>query len=142
MAWRNVIQYYTAFRKNSVFLAICEVKWGHFKVEYNTLKVIPHYWTSISKKIWFRPFKRANTKLSMPIFLAKIEAIKVSCQKSLGSLGHFQLKSLCSSEPGFHSHSKWTLRACNLQFLWSGRLCSSSFERSDSYLIGTGSSRS
>jgi len=51
-----------------VFFAIFEAKWGPFKVEYSTLKVLPGSSTAVAKMVKSRPFKGGTIRLSMSIF--------------------------------------------------------------------------
>ena len=60
---------------------------------------------------------------------------KLAMKESLGLLGHFQLKSLCSIEAQVHPRSLGTLKACYFAVLQSARLHSTSFKRSNSNLF-------
>ena len=54
--------------KKLVFLATYKAKWGGFKLNYSTLKVLVGSWSPGSKKIWIRSFKWGTGKLSMTIY--------------------------------------------------------------------------
>ena len=62
--WSFSIQNLQCLSKKLSFLAIYEVKWGHFKVQYSNLKVLSYCWGPVSTKIWFRRSKRGATRLS------------------------------------------------------------------------------
>ena len=60
-----------------VFSAIYEVKWGHLKLKWSTLKVLLGSSSSGSKQIWIRSFKSGTIRLSMTIY-SKL----IGCQSS------------------------------------------------------------
>ena len=64
----NEIVHIQYLAKKLCFFAIYEAKWGTFKFELSTLKVMLGSWSSSSKQIWIRSFKWGTIRFSMIIY--------------------------------------------------------------------------